>query len=134
MDRCFLLLSKRIIGELTQLGEIAGKELFYKSKLSLTPKRKVASYVGRLCEEGKFLLMNTFMHCRMIMREKEIFYKSKLSLTPKRKVASYSGRLCEEGKVSLKCKLSSRMEFFIDDYFYALPDDYVEKKCFINRS
>jgi hypothetical protein len=29
------------------------KEMFYKSKLSLTPKRKVASYVGRLCEEGK---------------------------------------------------------------------------------
>jgi hypothetical protein len=29
------------------------KEIFYKSKLSLTPKRKVASYVGRLCEEGK---------------------------------------------------------------------------------
>ena len=28
------------------------KEIFYKSKLSLTPKRKVASYVGRLCEEG----------------------------------------------------------------------------------
>ena len=84
--------------ELTQQGEIAGKELFYKSKLSLTPKRKVASYVGRLCEEGKFLLMNTFMHCRMIMHEKEIFYKSKFSLTPKRKVASYVGRLCEEGK------------------------------------
>ena len=57
------------------------KEIFYKSKFSLTPKRKVASYVGRLCEEGK-----------------EIFYKSKLSLTPKRKVASYVGRLCEEGK------------------------------------
>jgi hypothetical protein len=49
----FLLLSKRIIVELTQQGEIAGKELFYKSKLSLTPKRKVASYVGRLCEEGR---------------------------------------------------------------------------------
>ena len=30
-------------------------EMFYKSKLSLTPKRKVASYVGRLCEEGKTL-------------------------------------------------------------------------------
>ncbi|MCA6462749.1 MAG: hypothetical protein IM571_09745 [Chitinophagaceae bacterium] len=28
------------------------KEIFYKSKMSLTPKRKVASYVGRLCEEG----------------------------------------------------------------------------------
>ncbi len=53
MDRCYIFLSKRIIVELTQQGEIAGKELFYKSKLSLTPKRKVASYVGRLCEEGK---------------------------------------------------------------------------------
>ena len=60
------------------------KEIFYKSKFSLTPKRKVASYVGRLCEEGK-----------------EIFYKSKLSLTPKRKVASYVGRLCEEGNTGL---------------------------------
>ena len=29
------------------------KEIFYKSKLSLTPMRKVASYVGRLCEEGR---------------------------------------------------------------------------------
>ena len=104
------------MGDFTQQGENAGMELFYKSKLSLTPKRKVASpprrigrlceegkrkvasYVGRLCEEGKFLLMNTFMHCRMIMHEKEIFYKSKFSLTPKRKVASYVGRLCEEGK------------------------------------
>ena len=86
------------MGDFTQQGEYAEKELFYKSKLSLTPKRKVASYVGRLCEEGKFLLMNTFMHCRMIMHEKEIFYKSKFSLTPKRKVASYVGRLCEEGK------------------------------------
>ena len=27
-------------------------EIFYKSKLSLTPKRKVSSCVGRLCEEG----------------------------------------------------------------------------------
>ena len=42
------------MGYVTQQGENAGKELFYKSKLSLTPKRKVASYVGRLCEEGKF--------------------------------------------------------------------------------
>ena len=40
--------------ELTQQGENAGKEIFNKSKLSLTPKRKVASYVGRLCEEGNF--------------------------------------------------------------------------------
>ena len=39
--------------ELTQQGENAGKEIFNKSKLSLTPMRKVASYVGRLCEEGK---------------------------------------------------------------------------------
>jgi hypothetical protein len=28
-------------------------ETIYLSKLSLTPKRKVASYVGRLCGEGK---------------------------------------------------------------------------------
>ena len=40
------------MGDFTQQGEYAEKELFYKSKLSLTPKRKVASYVGRLCEEG----------------------------------------------------------------------------------
>jgi hypothetical protein len=39
--------------DFTQQGEYAGKEIFYKSKLSLTPKRKVSSYVGRLCEEGK---------------------------------------------------------------------------------
>jgi hypothetical protein len=32
------------------------KEMFYKSKLSLTPKRKVASCVGILCEEGKMPL------------------------------------------------------------------------------
>jgi hypothetical protein len=40
------------MGDFTQQGEYAGNEIFYKSKLSLTPKRKVASYVGRLCEEG----------------------------------------------------------------------------------
>jgi len=37
-------------------GEYDGKEIFYLSMFSLTPKRKVASYVGatgRLCEEGK---------------------------------------------------------------------------------
>ena len=41
------------MGDFTQQGEYAGKELFYKSKLSLTPKRKVASCVGRFCEEGR---------------------------------------------------------------------------------
>jgi hypothetical protein len=52
------------MGDFTQQGENAGKELFYKSKLSLTPKRKVASYVGRLCEEGK--LQNTrYQYCKM---------------------------------------------------------------------
>jgi hypothetical protein len=47
----------RIMGNVTQQGENAGMELFYKSKLSLTPKRKVASYVGRLCEEVNILLI-----------------------------------------------------------------------------
>ena len=37
------------------------KEIFYKSKLSLTPMRKVASYVGRLCEEGIFGLPVTVL-------------------------------------------------------------------------
>lgn len=41
------------MGDVTLQGENAGKELFYKSKLRLTPKRKVASCVGRLCEERK---------------------------------------------------------------------------------
>ena len=48
------------------------KEIFYKSKLSLTPKRKVASYVGRLCEEGKkatppirtILTYKPFINCK----------------------------------------------------------------------
>ncbi len=42
--------------DFTQQGEYAGKEIFYKSKLSLTPKRKVSSpprRTGRLCEEGR---------------------------------------------------------------------------------
>ena len=42
------------MGDFTQQGEYAGKELFYKSKLSLTPKRKVASYVGRLFRGRKY--------------------------------------------------------------------------------
>jgi hypothetical protein len=41
------------------------KEMFYKLKLSLTPKRKVASYFGRLCEEGKrphfFAVLDAFL-------------------------------------------------------------------------
>ena len=44
------------MGDFTQQGEYAGKELFYKSKLSLTPKRKVSSppgRIGRLCGEGR---------------------------------------------------------------------------------
>ena len=43
------------MGDVTQQGENARTELFYKSKLSLTPKRKVSSpprRIGRLCEEG----------------------------------------------------------------------------------
>jgi hypothetical protein len=39
--------------DFTQQGEYAGKELFFKSKLSLTPKRIVSSAVGRLCEKKK---------------------------------------------------------------------------------
>ena len=45
------------MGDVTLQGENARTELFYKSKLSLTPKRKVSSppgRIGRLCEEGKF--------------------------------------------------------------------------------
>ena len=36
-------------------GRFYRKRKLHKSKLSLTPKRKVASCVGRLCEEGKKL-------------------------------------------------------------------------------
>jgi hypothetical protein len=35
-----------MMGDFTQQGEYAGKELFYKSKLSLTPKHKVAFRLG----------------------------------------------------------------------------------------
>ena len=44
------------MGDVTQQGENARTELFYKSKLSLTPKRKVSSppgRIGRLCKEGR---------------------------------------------------------------------------------
>jgi len=43
------------------LGINEGMEIFYKSKLSFNPKRKVSSYVGRLYEEGKFLNMHEFL-------------------------------------------------------------------------
>ena len=36
------------MGDFTQQGEYSGNEIFYKSKLSLTPKRKVASPPGRI--------------------------------------------------------------------------------------
>jgi hypothetical protein len=52
------------MGDFTQQGEYAGNEIFYKSKLSLTPKRKVASYVGRLCEEGKMQGRKYFINRR----------------------------------------------------------------------
>ena len=44
------------MGDVTLQGENARTELFYKSKLSLTPKRKVSSppgRIGRLCKEGR---------------------------------------------------------------------------------
>jgi len=47
-----------MMGDFTRQREYEGKEIFYKSKLSSTPKRKVASPprgIGRNCEEEKNL-------------------------------------------------------------------------------
>jgi|GEM_PF-1677071 len=57
------------MGDFTQQGENAGKELFYKSKLSLTPKRKVASPPGRIGRvyEERLLVFNA-VRCKIISR------------------------------------------------------------------
>ena len=54
-------------------------ETFFLSKLSLTPKRKVTSYVGRLCKEGKTFMTDKTTHTIQKLRYRNIFYLEKFT-------------------------------------------------------